>query len=239
MNRSAAPWLVSLLLSVCALVAGPASAQTKPAYLEQPATLSVVGKPAAGEKLPLIIALPAAGSSAGDVFSALAPYVPASSYALLVPHGAPKLSEVLAGFSNYVKWYDERISTDLRAALTAKPIDPERVFLVGFSLGGDLACSLLSRHPETYRGAFIMSSRCSAALSTTARATLLRRDGRVAFAIGSADDATRQTGIKAAYERTKAAKISARFATYEGGHQLPRDPKLVRESFALWFAPKQ
>lgn len=239
MHRSRSPWLLSSLICVLMLLALPAAAQTKPSYLEQPATLSVVGKPAPGEKLALIIALPAAGSSAGDVFSSLAPHVPASSYALLVPHGAPPLSEVLKGFANYVKWYEERILADVRSALAQKPIDPERIFLVGFSLGGDLACSLLTRHPELYRGAFVLSSRCSASLSSTGRAALLKRDGRVSFAIGSADDATRQKGIKAAYERLKVAKITTRFASYEGAHQLPRDPKLVRESFALWFAPKQ
>jgi len=161
-----------------------------------------------------------------------------STYALLLPQGNPNLSEVLADFSNYVKWYEARLLEDLRAALNNHPIDPERVFMVGFSLGGDLGCSLLSRHPELYRGAFIISSRCSAALSTSGLSTLLQRDGRVAFAIGSSDDGTRTQGIKSAYERLRAGKITTRFANFEGGHELPRDTQLVRDSFALWFAPK-
>ena len=205
--------LVLVLLVIRAL---PVGAQSKPAYLDEPATVTIVGSPAPGDTIPLVIALPTSGASGADVFSTLQDNLPISAYALLLPHGAPKLREVTASFSNYVQWYEARLLEDVREALKNHPIDPARVFLVGFSLGGDVGCALLSRHPELYRGAFIIRSRCSAMLSTSGLATFVQRDGRVAFAIGSADDTARITGITTAYERLRAAKITTRFATFEG-----------------------
>lgn len=229
----------SLLLTLVALWLGSGSrahAQSRPAFLDQSAQVRVVGKSGAGERLPLVVALPCTGCSAESVYQYVSSQLGLARYVLLLPQGTPSTKDYLPAFGKFVGWYEERLLADLKQTLSTQPVDPERVYLLGFSLGGDLACALVARHPELFRGAFIMSSRCTSALSKSAAATLSKRDVRLAFAMGSADDAARIAGIKQAEQRAAAQGIRTRYLTFEGRHELP-PLEVVKEGLALLLAP--
>lgn len=224
------------VLATAAFFAEEAHAQTRPAYLDNPATVRIVGRPAAGERLPLLVVLPATGGSAASIYQTLAPSIPLRAYAVLLPDGAPSSSDYLPGFSSFLGWYDTRVMEDVRTALASHPIDPERVYLAGFSLGGDLGWALLTRHPDVFRGALVMGSRCSATLRSSATATLQQRGARVTFAIGTSDDASRVRGLTRAYDRIRGAHLETLLLRYEGGHQLAHDPSFYAQAFGHLFA---
>ncbi len=222
-------------LSLASLRATGASAQTRAAYLDQPATVRIVGHPARGAQIPLLVVLPCTGGSAEMVYEALAPSIPLDTYAVLLPAGTPQSSDYLPGFSRYLGWYEARLLEDVRSALATHPIHAECVHLAGFSLGGDLAWALLVRQPATFRGALVIGSRCSAALRPAATETLKSRDARVAFAIGTSDDAARVSGLTRAHDRVRAAGIPTVLLRYEGGHQLPHDEAVLGRGFTQLY----
>ena len=115
--------------------------------------------------------------------------IPFPSYVAVLPPGAPSTSDYLPGFSKFVGWMDTRLGEDLARARAEHPIDESRIFLVGFSLGGDTSWALLARHPETYAGAVVMGSRASARPNGAARRTMVERRVRVSFGMGLSDDA--------------------------------------------------
>src|SRR6476620_8859109 len=127
-----------VLLLLTALPHGAAHAQERPAYLDQPASLRMVGK-AGAQPVPLVIVLPCTGGSAEEIYEQLRSELPLTNYAVLLPQGAPSAADYRPAFGTFLGWFEARLLADLQQARAHHPIDPDRVFLVGFSLGGDLA----------------------------------------------------------------------------------------------------
>jgi len=225
-----------LLLSALAIALAPlaAHAQARPAYFDQPASLRMVGKAGAAQKVPLVIVLPCTGGSAEEIYEELRGELPLTDYAVLLPQGAPSSRDYRPAFGNFVGWFEARLLPDLQQALASQPIDRARVFLVGFSLGGDLACALVARHPELFQGIFVMGSRCSSAPSKSSLAELQKRGARAAFTFGTSDDSGRKSGLKKAHDRLAAQKIATQLSSFDGSHQLPPGP-IARGAFTFLF----
>ncbi|MEM9067840.1 MAG: hypothetical protein AAGE52_05015 [Myxococcota bacterium] len=206
---------------VATLWVASAHAQERPAFFDTPSELVPVGAMTPGETYPLLVVLPPTNGTSRRVFEDLRGQVPLDAYYVLLTPGQPQRSDYLPRFSRYVEWAQERINADVDAALASHAVDPEQIFLLGFSLGGDTSWALLLRNPERYRGALVMGSRSSARPRRRASETLRRRRARVFFTMGRSDDEVRQRGIARAHERATEASLEARLVEFSGGHQLP------------------
>jgi predicted esterase len=142
-------------------------------------------------------------------------------YLVLVTPGVPQASDYLPGFSHYLDWAEARILADIDRAIAERPVDPDRIYLAGFSLGGDVAWGLLTRHPERFRGAVVMGSRSAAAARSGTLATMHTRQMRLAFVIGARDEANRRRGIQHAYDVVHRASIESRILEFPGAHEMP------------------
>jgi predicted esterase len=211
-----------LILVLVAVAVAPARSRARLAYLDVPAAIVRVGG-ASVARLPLLIVLPPTGTAAAAEYGSFAPHVKLADYAVILPAGVPARADY-ADFHDYVSAFEVRIDADVRRARAQLPIDETRVYLAGFSLGGDLAWAMLVRHPERYRGALVLGSGCSVSLSRRAAAALRERDARVVLGVG--DDDTRRAGMARAEADAHAAAISTRRLRYAGGHALPVDAVL-------------
>jgi len=223
-----------LTLLAGVLLASGRTQATGPAYLDEPSRIVPVGHARPGERLPLAIVLPATGASAADVYGAFAPHLGLDAYVAMIPDGVPAREDYSDDFDAYVRHYERRLEQDLARARAQNAINDGRVFVVGFSLGGDLAWALLARHPDWFRGALILSSGCSARLSPAAAATLRRRGARVVFAVGDHDP--RRSGLARAQKKILDARAATHLFTFHGGHQLPPDPAVLDAAFRELFA---
>lgn len=218
--------MLSVILS--SSIGSPALAQTRPAFFDQPSVIERVGTIAPGQRVPLIVLLPPTGGDARWV----TPPPGVGPCVLLITPGQPARSDYLPAFSRYLDWVEARVMADVERALAEQPIDPERVYLTGFSLGGDVGWGLLTRHPERFRGAVVMGSRSSARPRSSAIETMRTRGVRVAFVMGSADDVNRRTGAQRAYESLVRSRVTTESFGHGGSHEMP-PPELYARALAF------
>jgi len=208
-------------LVVVLLVAGRAAADERFSSLREPSVTRTVGTPRDGERVPLVVVLPALGGTAEEMLARLAPAIPLPAYVALLPGGRPSSTDALTDFAGYLTALEARLRTDVERAKRELPVDADRIYLLGFSLGGDAAWALLGRLPDLVRGALVASSRASATLRAAALTTLRTRKARVAFTVGQRDDAGRVRGIEAARDTLERAQIPTDLFAFDGAHQLP------------------
>ncbi|NBF39418.1 MAG: hypothetical protein GVY14_03285, partial [Spirochaetes bacterium] len=84
---------------------------------------------------------------------------------------------------------------ELDSVLENYSADPDRIYLGGYSLGGDLSWALSVRNPELFAGAVIAGSRTSYPVDTATLETLRSRGFRGSFLIGNRDSPARYDGI--------------------------------------------
>ena len=233
-----------LLFSVCLLafplVTTPSSAlgQVRPASFDQASVVRVVGgEPVPGERLPVVVFLAATNGTAAGAFQWLSAAVPFARYIAVLPAGQPTTANYLPRFGDYVTWMEARLAQDLSALRERYPADPDRVYLAGFSLGGDTSWALLARHPDVYRGAVVLGARLSARVRGRGVQVMRERGVRVAFAIGSEDQDVRRQGIARTYDAMRTARVPAQLSYYPGAHTLPRDSAVLDALFRFVMAP--
>lgn len=237
--RSGAPgWCAGLFALLVCVLASPAAAQVRPAFFDQPSEVRVMGgNPAPGETLPVVVFLAATNGTSAGQLDWLGRAVPFARYIAVLPPGQPSTADYLPRFGSYVDWMEERLDTDLAALRERLPVDASRIYLCGFSLGGDTSWALLARRPELYRGAVVLGARSSARTRGNAAEVMRTRGVRVAFAIGSEDSDTRRTGIARTHQAMVAARVPSRLDTYPGTHTLPADPAVLTALFAFVMSP--
>lgn len=142
-------------------------------------------------------------------------------FILLLPAGRPTADQYLPDFLTFVAWYEERLLDDLAYLLDNYSADPERVYLGGYSLGGDLSWALSIRNPSLFAGAVIAGTRASHPATEESLATLRARAFKGAFLIGDREDRARYNGINYARSLFAASGIEHRYSEYPGGHVMP------------------
>ena len=142
-------------------------------------------------------------------------------FVLVLPRGTFTRDDYLPDFIQFVEWYEERLLDDLETVKDTVSVDPDRVYLAGFSLGGDLSWALSSRNPNLFAGAVMSGTRASYPMSTEARQVLEQRGYRAAFLIGEDEAPARAQGIRHAYEHLSQARIETQFEEHPGAHQAP------------------
>lgn len=201
-----------------------------PGYLTRPAEIRIHGQPDPGTRVPLIVFLPPTNGTGELHFERSERSIPLESYVMLLPQGQPRSSDYLPEFRAFVDAYDARVMEDLERAKRDFPVDPDRIFASGFSLGGDLTWALVMRHPDVFRGGLVMGSRCGHRTPRGALETLRERDGRVVFAIGDRDIRVRVDGMARAHTRVVEGHVTTSLTRFPGGHTSP-DEKVARALF--------
>lgn len=212
----------------------PVRAQVRPSSFDQPSELRLVGgEPAAGERLPVVVFLAATNGTAAGQFQWLSHAVPFSRYVAVLPAGQPTTEHYLPRFGDYVGWMEARLDQDLASARERFPVDRERVYLAGFSLGGDTSWALLARRPDVYRGAVVLGARSSARVRGRGLQVMRDRGVRVAFAIGRDDSDVRRRGIARTDQAMRTARVPTVLTYYPGTHTLPEDATVLDALFAF------
>jgi predicted esterase len=208
------------LLVVCLLAcfASTARAQSRPAFFDTPSSVEVVGMVRPQERVPLLVLLPPTG---GDARVVMPPPEVMGPYFVLVTPGVPQRSDYDASFARYLEWTEQRVLADIDRALAEHPINPDRIYLAGFSLGGDVAWGLLTRHPERFRGAVVMGSRAGATVRSGTLAMMNTRQMRLAFVMGTLDESQRRRGSQRAREAMERASVACRMLEFPGAHEMP------------------
>jgi poly(3-hydroxybutyrate) depolymerase len=228
-----------LFASVFAVLSlAPVAAQVRPPSFDEASALRLVGgAPREGARLPVVVFLAATNGTAAGQFEWLSAAVPFQQYLAVLPAGQPTTDNYLPRFGDYVRWMEARLDQDLAAARERFPVDAERVYLTGFSLGGDTSWALLARRPELYRGAVVLGARSSARVRGRGTQVMRERGVRVAFAIGQEDSDVRRRGIARTHEAMRAARVPAELRYYPGTHTLPADAAVLQALFAFVMSP--
>jgi pimeloyl-ACP methyl ester carboxylesterase len=171
---------------------------------------------------PVFVVLPPTGLEAAQVaqYLGLDPQRQ-EDFILILPAGRPARSEYLPDFPTFVEWYEERVLAELGSVLENYSADPERVYLGGYSLGGDLSWALSVRNPELFAGAVIAGSRTSYPVEAATLETLREHDFRASFLIGDRESPARYDGINRSRTAFANTGIEHRYREYRGAHVIP------------------
>lgn len=222
--RSRRPRISAALLAVLVvLTAATAAADApRPAYFDQPARIIPPVGYNRGVEYPVFVVLPPTGAHASLVarYFGLDP-ARQRRFVLIFPAGAPTRAEYLPDFLAFVEGYETQVLAAIDRALEEFSTDPERVYLGGYSLGGDLSWAISVRNPRRIAGAVIAGSRTSYPPPDGTFDAMAAAGFRGALLIGNREEAVRYRGINVARTRFEAGGVPFMYEEYAGGHVIP------------------
>jgi len=211
-----------LLLGLASVAFGAHAEALRPAYLDARAEVILPVGYRRSVDYPVFVVLPPTGTYASSIAARLGFDAERQrDFVLILPPGRPTRDEYGPDFPAFVAWYEERVLSDLSSVLQEYSTDPDRVYIGGYSLGGDLSWALSARNPDVFAGAVMAGTRASYPITPEALAALSSNRFRGAFLIGDREDPVRHRGINAARALYEAAGIDHRYAEYPGGHTMP------------------
>ncbi len=227
-------YFIRITAFVCLLcMAPPLFGQTRSTYFDQPARVVPPADYDPERLYPAIVFLPyTTGTSEAQARSFGISPENQTEFVVILPAGRFNRDDYLPNFMQFVQWYEERLLEDIANAFQHTSIDPNRLYLAGYSLGGDLAWALSVRNPEFFAGAVMAGTRASYPLTDDARRSLTGIGYRGSFLIGNREIPERQNGIERAHASLEGSGIPTLFRTYQGGHQIP-PRELLLESIAF------
>ena len=217
--------LVTLILIAVLVAPGAAWAtttQARPAYLDQPSRVVLPVGYSARRSYPVFIPLPPTGMSSLLMARSLGlDPERQTEFILLLPPGRPQRTEYLPDFMSFVQWYEERVLVDLAQLLETHSADRARVYLGGYSLGGDLSWALAARNPDRFAGAVMAGTRASYPVSASTLERMQASGFRGALLIGESEETGRYNGINHVRSRFEQAAVAHTYTEYRGGHTMP------------------
>ncbi|MCF4167464.1 hypothetical protein L2U69_17585 [Zavarzinia compransoris] len=174
----------------------------------------------AGTALPAVVFLPATDGTASGLYRYYAEsHAAAGDFVAILPPGSSSRADYSSGerFAATVREWDERVRAGLDRHGARFGVDPARVALSGFSLGGDLAWALSLRSPEAYCGAVVMGSRCGFRAGHSL-SILSFRGYRFALLRGSDESNARAGGMAAARRLLTSEGIAHIYDEVPGSH---------------------
>jgi predicted esterase len=226
--------IMLMVILVFGLAQGPlfsAETQPRPGYLDEPVQLKIIGEIREGERYPLMIFLPFTTGSAEQYFSQVSPYIGLDNYFAIIPQGTAQVADYLPDFYSYLLWFEKRLMTDLKEILKNNPIDPDKIYINGYSLGGDLSWALLIRQKELLAGAFILGSRCSYVPNKKDLKYLKEHKKKIVLLMGDKDLPDRVKGMVNAARLAEKNGLTYWHWTFEGEHIIP--PQELKKVFEL------
>lgn len=196
--------------------------QTRSPYFDQEAEIVLPQGYDESQRYPAIVFLPyTTGTAEAQARAFGVPPGEQEEFIVILPAGRFQRSDYLPNFLQFVEWYEKRLLQELNRALRTTSVDPGRIYLAGYSLGGDLGWALSARNPDLFAGAVMAGTRASYPLGADARRRLLQRGYRSAFIIGNREIPERANGIERAHAELDNEGIAALFRSYDGAHELP------------------
>ncbi len=211
-----------LLAFLVTPAAWAATGRQRPTYLDQPSRVVAPVGYSPGRRYPVFIPLPPTGTNSLLMARSLGlDPERQTDFILLLPPGRPQRSEYLPDFVRFVAWYEERVLADLARLLESYGADETRVYLGGYSLGGDLSWALAARNPDRFAGAVMAGTRASYPVSAEALARMHETGFRGALLIGGSEDPARYRGINVVRSRFEQSAVTHSYTEYRGGHTMP------------------
>jgi carboxymethylenebutenolidase len=173
--------------------------------------------PGADGKFPAVLLLHGSGGldpGTADVFREIGRGLASLGYVALVPHYFEKTGHVVGARSHddELKSYREAVNDGIEFAVTMKNVDPERIGLVGYSMGAYLAFFRSARDPRVKA---VVS--CSGPLPVESKAKF----PPVLILQGSKDKGSPAERLKAFAEKLKASETPYATHIYRGmGHNF-------------------
>ncbi|TVQ19110.1 MAG: alpha/beta fold hydrolase [Spirochaetaceae bacterium] len=196
--------------------------QQRPAYLDQPSRVVLPVGYSPRRSYPVFIPLPPTGSSSLNMARSLGlDPERQTQFILLLPPGRPQRTEYLPDFISFVQWYEERLLEDLARLFEMHSADRARVYLGGYSLGGDLSWALAARNPDRIAGAVMAGTRASYPVSASTLERMHQTGFRGALLIGASEETGRYNGINSVRSRLEQAAVTHTYTEYRGGHTMP------------------
>lgn len=196
--------------------------------------------PAKGTKpeqvTPLLVFLHGMGSSPEDVKAAFEPLTSAWQYAVLLPCGSVKLGMRPDGKPAY-NWDPKKDTEAIVAAIKGlKGIQPDRIFLAGFSAGGSMAYVVALNSPGVLAGAIVFSGAVQEDLLPTKAA--LPATPKTPFYIvhGRQDPVMPLVLGQNAKVYLEKRGFRVKFQQVEGGHSLPGNYLDLLKDAMQWSA---
>jgi pimeloyl-ACP methyl ester carboxylesterase len=210
--------LVALILAASAL---PLAAQSRQPYFDRQSAVILPDGYDPAFAYPVIVSLPWTGGTAEEFFQYYYRNFAGVDAILMFPPGRPERNHYLPDFLSFVGWYDRRVLDDLENLIARYSVNVGAIYLMGYSLGGDLGWALINRNPRLFRGAAMFGTRSSYPVNGEYLAELARRGARGYFGIGDREIPARADGIRAAYRRFRDAGIAVDLVEYPGAHVNP------------------
>lgn len=212
---------MAVLLAIVPVAEAFAS-EVKPEYLDRRAEVVPPVGYNRNSEYPVFVVLPPTGLKSSRV----APYLGLDpqrqdEFILVFPAGRPTRDEYLPDFLSFVEWYEGHVLQELDSVMENYSADRDRVYVGGYSLGGDLSWALSIRNPELFAGAVVAGSRTSYPVDADALAELRAREFRGAFLIGNREIPARYDGINHARRAFEEAGIDHHYREYSGAHVIP------------------
>ena len=168
---------------------------------------------------PVLVYLPYTGGTALRGFIQYVPVMEVCSFILVLPPGKGSTADhSWEGFSACIERYEAHIEEALDWVREKYRIDEERIFLAGYSLGGDLSWALSVRNPERYRGAIMMGTRCGYRAGEQTLQSLKSRDFRAFFLTGADELPARYDGMNQANQLLQSNGIQTIYREVPGEH---------------------
>ncbi len=187
-----------------------------------------------GQRYPLVVGLHGAGGSATGFAGVFLASGVSQSFVVCAPNGP--YATVGANRLGHL-WYPPRATNAVsraewdisesyvlemvKAAQQKYPVDPEQIYLVGFSQGGRLAYTLGLKHPEIFKGIVAIATWFEHEDITPAE--LRQAAGRLRILVSHSPD---DEGVN--WENGEATRklltdhgVAHEFIAYDGGHVLP------------------
>lgn len=173
---------------------------------------------------PAVILLPFTGGDAQRLFDwhyteSLPALAADENLLIVIPEGSGSYEDYATGaaWTATLERYTRDIAADAEELVQKHGADPKRIFLVGYSMGGDLAWALVQRDPNRYAGALVMGSRASYR-AKGALEKLKTNGARMALFMADGEEDARLAGMAAARGALDKVGLPYRSFQAEGGH---------------------
>ncbi|MBN4071059.1 WG repeat-containing protein [Crocinitomix catalasitica] len=136
------------------------------------------------------------------------------------------------GFVKAIKRYDGNIRAGLKA--NASSIDTTKLYLSGYSLGGDLSWALTMKNGGKYKGCILAGTRCSYSMGTAYK-ELIKVGAKFYMGAGDREEEVRIKGMDRAKTKLDTYKIPVqRYVIPGGGHvMIPKEQFIEALRFVM------
>jgi len=228
-NRVAAVLLGVSLYSCGSVRIAPPSAPV-PAAVTAASVVLPIGYDSS-RSYPVIVMLPASNGTSDAVLRA---YPNTDEWVVVLSAGLGSTEDYRTNeiWEQTIERYERQLRADLDV-LAASHVDTSRVYLAGFSMGGDLAWALSVRNASRVKGAVVMGSRMSYRGPPGNVNDLVARGLRISVVMGHDEDGTRMAGARAGVRLLESLRVPHTFTEVPNLAHLRPPAEVFRQALAF------